>query len=216
MLPAERRFLNRDPGDDAMQPMHLYCHRQMPIHAQACDVLARLGMREGEARELSRARDALGPMMPGGCMRLVPLTVRADGVALGDAAIESAALAKCLRDCEMGLVMLSTMGGGASDLIAKAFADHRADEAVLLDAAASVAADGGLDFLMRDAERMLRPYGMRVQKRRFSPGYADCGIENQRVLLNILHDQPFGVRLTPSCMLIPEKTVLAIGGVLRA
>ncbi len=200
-----------------MQPMRLYVHHHMPVPAKARDVLVRLGIyRAYEQAQLESTRQALKPLMPGGCMRLVPLEVKEDGVLLANREIKSHGLGKYLMGCEMALVMLSTLYSQASDNIQAAFENNRADEAVILDAAASVAVDAGLDFLMSDAARMLRPYGKTVLKRRFSPGYSDCGIENQQLLLDILSDQPFGVTLTKSCMLQPEKSVMAIGGVKHA
>ncbi len=199
-----------------MQPSKLYTYLHMPVIAEAKEVLVRLGVyRDHDEILLQRARHALRALMPGGCMLLLELKVKQDEVIIGDNELKSRALASYLDGCDMALVMLSTLYQNASDAIQMAFANHRADEAVLLDAAASVAADAGLNFLMQDAQRMLRPFGMTVLSRRFSPGYADCSIEYQKTLLNMLH-QPLGVTLTQSCMLQPEKSVLAIGGVKHA
>jgi len=200
-----------------MQPMRLYTYNAMPVRAREREVLVRLGMgTKGDEADFEMARQALKPLMPGGCMRLVPASTENDRAYLAGKEIVSRSLAKNLSGCEFALVMLSTLGKKASEEIQAAFLQDRADEAVVWDAAASAAADAGLDFLMRDAARMLRPLGKVVRKNRFSPGYADCGIENQKVLLRILHDQPFGVTLTDGFMLLPEKTVLAIGGVTHA
>jgi hypothetical protein len=200
-----------------MQPLRLYVHEHMPVPAQARDVLIRLGMqRVSDEAARQRAQDALKGLLPGGCMRLVPVEINEDGIALNGHEIHSRSLSKHLAGCEMALVMLSSLGFKVSDDVRDAFAANRADEGVLLDAAASVAVDAGLDFLMQDAARMLRPFGMAVQTSRFSPGYADCDIANQRILLEILCDQPFGVTLTDSCMMLPEKSVMAIGGVRHA
>ena len=200
-----------------MQPMRLYTRQQMPISADVREVLLRLGMRQSDdAALLRRVRQVLQPLMPSGCMMLTPLLVQEEGVELAGRAVQSRALAKSLQGCEFALVMLSTLGEDITGRIKTAFGADRADQAVVLDAAASVAADAGLDFLMQDASRMLRPYNKSVQKRRFSPGYADCGMQNQRILLDLLGDQSLGVTLTPSFMLQPEKSVLAIGGVKHA
>lgn len=197
-----------------MQTKRLYTYLHMPVTAQAKEVLVRLGMyRDFDELSLQRARHALQALMPGGCIRLVPLQIQQDEVIIEDRPIQSASLAAYLKGCDMALVMLSTLYQNASDAIQLAFANHRADEAVMLDAAASVAADAGLDFLMQDASRMLRPFGKTVLTRRFSPGYGDCSIEYQKTLMDILSDQPLGVTLTDSFMLQPEKSVLAIGGI---
>lgn len=197
-----------------MRSQRLYTHQCMPVNAQDREVLIRLGMyHDQDTIMLKKAQQALTGLMPGGCMRLVTMEVHENGVVLDGHEIKSVSLAKFFPDCDMALVMLSTLFEGMSERIRTAFDNNKADEAVMLDAAASVAADAGLDFLMQDAARMLRPFERIVQDHRFSPGYGDCSIEYQKTLLDILHDQPLGVELTESFMLIPEKSVLAIGGV---
>jgi cobalamin-dependent methionine synthase I len=48
---------------------------------------------------------------------------------------------------------------------------------------------------------------------RFSAGYGDFLLENQRLFYELLDLQRFGVSLTESCIFTPEKTVPAIAGV---
>ena len=48
---------------------------------------------------------------------------------------------------------------------------------------------------------------------RFSPGYGDFLLENQRDFFELLKIGDFGVKLTERYIFIPEKTVTAIAGV---
>jgi hypothetical protein len=199
-----------------LQPNKIYSYRQMPVNVSAKDVLVRLGAARSRDEALRQyAKQALSSLLPGGCMRLVPVKVTDFGAEISGHFIQSRKLSAYLAGCEMAIVMLSTLYGEVTETIREAFLHNRADEAVLLDAAASEAADAGLDFLMQDARRMLRPFGKTVLARRFSPGYADCSIEHQKTLLGILGEETLGVTLTDSYMLQPEKSVLAIGGVVN-
>ena len=52
-----------------------------------------------------------------------------------------------------------------------------------------------------------------MSKKRFSPGYGDFDLANQRIFYSLLHLEQFDIRLTESCMLVPEKSVIAMTGV---
>ncbi|MBR4376039.1 MAG: methionine synthase, partial [Spirochaetia bacterium] len=47
----------------------------------------------------------------------------------------------------------------------------------------------------------------------FSPGYGDFDLKNQRIFYSLLHLEQFGIHLTESYMLVPEKSVIAMTGV---
>ena len=74
-------------------------------------------------------------------------------------------------------------------------------------------ADAGLDWLMDFINKMLRKEGKKLTEQRFSPGYGDLPLANQRLIYDLLKLERLGLKLTEKCMLIPEKSVLAIAGV---
>ncbi len=49
--------------------------------------------------------------------------------------------------------------------------------------------------------------------RRFSAGYADFNLENQRAIYDILQMGKIDVTITSSFILLPEKSVTAISGI---
>ena len=89
----------------------------------------------------------------------------------------------------------------------------KASEAVIMDAAASEIADAGLDFLMDYIGTFLRRQGKALTKHRFSPGYGDFNIEQQAHFARLLDIKELGISMTDTCMLVPEKSVLAIAGI---
>jgi cobalamin-dependent methionine synthase I len=47
---------------------------------------------------------------------------------------------------------------------------------------------------------------------RFSPGYGDFVLENQKIFFDLLEMREAGISLSKTFQLIPEKTVTAITG----
>ena len=60
--------------------------------------------------------------------------------------------------------------------------------------------------LLRSARRLTR--------KRFSAGYGDFSLENQWDIYTLLSLGSIGITMTPTCVLIPEKSVTAVAGVL--
>jgi cobalamin-dependent methionine synthase I len=50
-------------------------------------------------------------------------------------------------------------------------------------------------------------------KRRFSPGYSDMSLEMQKKIFKLLKPENIGINLSPSCLMIPEKSVTAFVGI---
>ena len=74
--------------------------------------------------------------------------------------------------------------------------------------------DATLDWIMSYLRSSLRRENRTILPRRYSAGYGDFLLENQRILFRLLQLDRFGVTLTESCLLIPEKSVTAITGIL--
>ena len=85
--------------------------------------------------------------------------------------------------------------------------------AVVYDATASEMTDAALDWLMDYLNQQLRREGKTLLPRRFSAGYADFNLENQRAIYETLQMVKMGVQITPSFILLPEKSVTAISGI---
>lgn len=122
-------------------------------------------------------------------------------------------LAEMMMDCDQALIMLATGGSGIMELIGRLQKEGRMSEAVVIDAAASEITDSVLDMVMLHAGQMLRNKGRALTKMRFSPGYGDFDIEQQKELYRLMDGEAFGIKLNEACLLIPEKSVLAIAGV---
>jgi hypothetical protein len=85
--------------------------------------------------------------------------------------------------------------------------------AVILDAVASEMTDSGLDWIMDYMNQVLMRKARRLTKARFSAGYGDFSLENQKVIHELLRLDKIGVFITDSCILMPEKSVTAVAGI---
>jgi cobalamin-dependent methionine synthase I len=73
--------------------------------------------------------------------------------------------------------------------------------------------DAALDWLMAYFNIQLRREGKKLLPRRFSAGYADLKLENQKSIYDLLEMQKIGVAISSNFILRPEKSVTAITGI---
>jgi len=131
----------------------------------------------------------------------------------GGLSLESTTLARFLDACAEAVFMGATSGGAVMEGIRDRTSEDNLTAAVVYDATASEMTDAALDWIMSYINRQLRREGKHLLKRRFSAGYGDFALANQKEVYRQLHLEKIGVALTPSFLLIPEKSVTAIGGI---
>jgi hypothetical protein len=122
-------------------------------------------------------------------------------------------LAAFLRECREAVLMGATAGNAIMAAIQEKTHVDDLTAAVIYDATASEMVDAGLDWIMSYLNRQLRREGKALLPRRFSAGYADFQLENQKDIYEKLQMEKFGVVINPSFILLPEKSVTAIGGI---
>ena len=86
---------------------------------------------------------------------------------------------------------------------------------VVLDAVASEMVDESLSWIMRYYATRLRRENRALTTRRFSAGYSDFELNNQAHFYRLLDMERLDVELTPSCILLPEKSVTAVAGIIE-
>lgn len=123
-------------------------------------------------------------------------------------------LSDLLKYSHQALIMGATGGKKIMELIEGLQTEGKISEAAVIDAAASEITDSALDLVMTIVEQYLRPKGRFLTKMRFSPGYGDFDIAQQRDFYRLLKGEKLGLTLTDTCMLIPEKSVFAIAGII--
>lgn len=131
----------------------------------------------------------------------------------GRVSFDSTKLAAFLRGCREAVLLGATAGNPIMEAIRDKTSRGDLTAAVVYDATASEMADAALDWIMDYINRQLRREGKHLLPRRFSAGYADFALENQKIFYEKLQLAKIGVTITPSFLLLPEKSVTAISGV---
>jgi len=152
---------------------------------------------------------------PKGSWILLDITGR-DAVSVhfeGGFTIQSESIAELLARSESAVFMGVTVGAGIVDLAQEAVQSGDGSSAIIFDAVGSETAEAAIEWLNRFLGSELRRRGRILTPMRFSAGYGDFLLENQRLFYELLDLKRFGVSLTESCIFTPEKTVTAIAGV---
>ncbi len=129
--------------------------------------------------------------------------------------LDSQSLSKLLNSSEEVVLMASTVGEEVVNEVSNEIKHGNPALGVVMDATASETADVGLDWIMRYINTVIRREGRRLTKHRYSPGYGDLPLENQKIIYKLLELDKMEISITERYMLVPEKSVLAIAGIER-
>ncbi len=115
-----------------------------------------------------------------------------------------------LKDCGKAIVLAATLSSHTDKLINK-YKISDMTSAFILDCLASAAIEQICDIAEKE---ILASVGTDNATWRFSPGYGDLPIEQQRDIINCLNaEKLIGLTVTDSNILIPRKSVTAVIGV---
>jgi hypothetical protein len=128
--------------------------------------------------------------------------------------IEGQQIRNHLGQAEIAIVMAVTVGSAIEEEIDHLFAAKEYTKGLLMDAAATTATEMIADQLNRYVDETAAKRGYKTTWR-YSPGYGDWPLIQQIELVKAIHADQIGISLTPSCMLIPRKSVTAIIGLSR-
>lgn len=132
-------------------------------------------------------------------------------IRFGGVELESKYLAKNLSGCSRVMLIASTIGPLADNLIRR-FTKLDAARAAIMQAAGAMFIESYLDQLNAQLEREAAEQGFKLHSR-FSPGYGDVSLEVQRHFFSLLPcTQRIGLTLTNSLVMAPEKSVTAFIG----
>lgn len=132
-----------------------------------------------------------------------------DGVRIGDRFFRSKRLADNMAGCSRVVVFGATLGTGI-DRIIKANSATDIAMAMALQAAAASKIEEICDDL---EQRIITKHGVTLRQR-YSPGYFDLDISQQRDLFSLLElTKRIGLTLTDTCEMVPTKSVTAFIGI---
>lgn len=131
----------------------------------------------------------------------------------GNLTFRSKKLSAFLGSCREAVLMGATAGNAVMEAIKEKTREDNLAAAVVYDATASEMADASLDWIMNYFNQLIRREGKALLPRRFSAGYADFNLENQKAIYERLQMNKIGVAITSEFILLPEKSVTAVSGI---
>ena len=166
-------------------------------------------------KRVQAAREKLNKLMrPSLHYRIVKPRVMDKAVVQLDETVEfkSAKLAKTLKDAEKIVCFVGTIGAGVENEIKRLMGKQKLADAYILDAMASVAVENMID---RFQDLMENRYSAkdRTVTLRFSPGYCDWPVTQQKKLFNIFESRELKVELLDSCLMKPRKSISGVFGI---
>lgn len=125
---------------------------------------------------------------------------------------KSQVVAQLLEHCSQVAILLVTIGKYLEETTSKLARDRLMLQATVLDAIGSDAVEKVADAVQDRIKEIAGTMGL-VISRRFSPGYCDWNIGQQRMIFHALTGNTMGVRLTGECLMIPQKSISGIVGI---
>lgn len=111
-----------------------------------------------------------------------------------------------LRDERQAGLAICTIGPELEQKVRQLMSTGYEPEGYVLDAVGSVAAEAAADVVNAKICHWAEAHGLQATPR-FSPGYGDWSLEEQRQIFRLLPAGEVGMNLNPSCMMIPRKSV---------
>ena len=130
----------------------------------------------------------------------------------GSVTFRSNIIAELLAQCPKVAVFVLTTGGRLGEVVRQLSKDGLMVQAAVLDAIGSDAAETLAhvveDIISKEAEAE----GLGISLR-FSPGYCDWRVSQQKMVFRAMAGDTAGVRLTGGCLMIPQKSISGIIGI---
>lgn len=127
--------------------------------------------------------------------------------------IESRSVANLLGGSSAAALMAVTVGPAIVELASQAVNSGDGASALVYDAVGSETAEAAIEWLNMYIGQQVKRRGENLTKMRFSAGYGDFLLENQKQFFELLRLDKLGVSITDRYIFIPEKTVTAIAGI---
>ena len=130
----------------------------------------------------------------------------------GGLSLNSSILAKVMKNCDDIVCFVATIGSDVEEEITRLSAENYLSYAYILDTMGSTAIESMVDKFHKSTGELYRAEGGGVTLR-FSPGYCDWHITEQKKLFRALDSNQMDIELTDSCLMQPRKSISGIFGV---
>jgi len=142
----------------------------------------------------------------------IELVYGSGAVIEGWIAFGSEVVAQLLERCEKVAVFVLTIGSYLEEVVSQLADDGLMLQATVLDAVGSAAVERLGDFVRDNIGALASNRGQYVS-RRFSPGYCDWDVKQQRMLFEAMNGDSAGVQLNDGYLMLPRKSISGIIGI---
>ena len=140
-------------------------------------------------------------------------SVRGDEVLVDGSLVFTSKIVSCmLSDCEWVAMFAATIGNDLEEESLKLVEKGEMVKAAILDAIGTEAVEKAACKLQDAIEGIAKTMGCQATLR-YSPGYCDWDINQQKVIFQAIDSTSLGVRLTESCLMVPLKSISGIIGI---
>jgi len=127
--------------------------------------------------------------------------------------LKSKSIKDLLIRSNSAIFLFATAGSKIVKATEDSFKIGDSSSSIIYDAVGSESADAAIDWLHEYIRKELRRSSESLTRMRFSPGYGDFLLENQKYFFDLLNMKDFGVSINEKYIFSPEKTVTAIIGI---
>ncbi len=130
----------------------------------------------------------------------------------GGIELKSAKISKTLRKCDSVTFFLATIGEQVDDVINTSLNEKKLSDAYIYDAIGSAAVEATVEDFQNKMDSEIKEKNRRTTLR-FSPGYCDWQINEQKKVFSVLENDLIDVDLNESYLMAPRKSVSGVFGI---
>lgn len=124
----------------------------------------------------------------------------------------STVMARLMKQCKTVAIFLATIGDRLEERVLHLAEDNLVLEASVLDTIGSVATQNVAEFVEGRIAEMAHAQGL-CTSQRFSPGYCDWAIRQQKMIFRAMNGSLNGIRLNKECLMFPRKSLSGVIGI---
>ena len=130
----------------------------------------------------------------------------------GSVTFRSNVIAQLLGQCQKVAVFVLTVGSRLGDVVRQLADDGLMVQAAVLDAIGSDAAETLAHVVQDIISKQAEAEGLGISQR-FSPGYCDWRVSQQKMVFRAMNGDSAGVRLTEGGLMLPQKSISGLIGI---
>lgn len=139
--------------------------------------------------------------------------VRKNNVFIGDMIMfRSFVIARLLEQCQQVATFLVTLGNELEKEATRLANKGLILESYVLDTIGSSMVENTAEHVEQEIGKIASAQGHCIS-RRFSPGYCDWSIRQQKEIFRMIDGDPLGVKLTAGFLMVPHKSISGVIGI---